>query len=67
MTYGEEQLLDPLESNPLMARMRAIENGSVVMLGQGPLATAANPTPLSIPWVLEDYVGALAEAARKSQ
>ncbi|MDN6320455.1 MAG: iron-siderophore ABC transporter substrate-binding protein [Marinobacter sp.] len=67
VTYGEEQLLDPLESNPLMARMRAIENGSVVMLGQGPLATAANPTPLSIPWVLEDYVGALAEAARKSQ
>ena len=67
VSYGDEQLFDPLESNPLMARMRAIKNGAVVMLGQGPFATAANPTPLSIPWVLEDYVSALAEAARKSQ
>jgi len=67
VTYGEEQLLDPLESNPLMSRMRAIENGSVVLLGRGPVATAANPTPLSIPWVLEDYVNVLAEAARKSE
>ncbi len=30
---------------------------------QLPLATAANPTPLSISWVLEDYVAALADAA----
>lgn len=67
VTYGAEELLEPLESNPLMSRMRAIENGSVVMLGNGPVATAANPTPLSIPWVLEDYVKVLADAARKSQ
>ena len=67
VTYGDERLLDPLESNPLTSRMRAIANGSVVMLGRGPVATAANPTPLSIPWVLDDYVGMLAEAARKSQ
>lgn len=67
VTYGEEQLLEPLESNPLMSRMKAIEKGSVVMLGGGPFATAANPTPLSIAWVLEDYVAALADAARKSQ
>lgn len=66
VTYGEKQLREPLESNPLTSRMRAIENGSVVMLGRGTGATAANPTPLSIPWVLEAYVGALAEAARKS-
>lgn len=67
VTYGAEELLEPLESNPLMSRMRAIENGSVVMLGNGPVATAANPPPLSIPWVLEDYVKVLADAARKSQ
>lgn len=67
VTYGGEQLLAPLRSNPLTSRMRAIANGSVVMLGRGPVATAANPTPLSIPWVLDDYVGMLADAARKSQ
>ncbi len=34
--------------------------------GSTPLATAANPTPLSIPYVLEDYVKALADAADKA-
>ncbi|BES70250.1 iron-siderophore ABC transporter substrate-binding protein [Marinobacter nanhaiticus D15-8W] len=67
VTYGNEQLLDPLKANPLTSRMRAIANGSVVMLGRGPAATAANPTPLSIAWVLDDYVAMLAEAARKSE
>jgi iron complex transport system substrate-binding protein len=67
VTYGGEQLREPLESNPLTSRMRAIVNGSIVMLGRGPVATAANPTPLSISWVLDDYAEMLAEAARKSK
>lgn len=67
VTYGTRQLLEPLKSNPLTSRMRAIANGSVVMLGNGPVATAANPTPLSISWVLDDYVSMLAEATRKSE
>lgn len=65
VTYGGKALLDPLSSNPLMAKMRAVKQGSMVMLGGGPLATAANPTPLSISWVLDDYLEALAAAARK--
>ncbi|PTY38328.1 ABC transporter substrate-binding protein [Saccharospirillum sp. MSK14-1] len=67
VTYGDESLLAPLQANPLTARMRAIANESVVMLGNGPIGTAANPTPLSIGWVLDDYVAMLAEAARKAQ
>ncbi|WP_241956517.1 iron-siderophore ABC transporter substrate-binding protein [Marinobacter maroccanus] len=67
VTYGSEQLLGPLRSNPLTSRMPAIKSGAIVVLGRGPVATAANPTPLSIPWVLDDYVAALAEAARKSE
>jgi len=67
VTYGDESLLAPLQANPLTARMRAIANESVVMLGNGPIGTAANPTPLSIGWVLDDYVAMLAEAARRSQ
>ncbi|MNY78273.1 hypothetical protein D3C86_2184530 [compost metagenome] len=67
MTYGNEQLLDALEKNPLMARMPAVANRALVTLGRDPLGTAANPTPLSISWVLKDYVAVLAEAARKSR
>ena len=39
----------------------------MVLLGNNSVGNAANPTPLSISWVLEDYVALLAEAARKSE
>ncbi|KRB58414.1 ABC transporter substrate-binding protein [Rhizobium sp. Root708] len=66
VTYGNEQLLEALEKNPLMARMPAVGKGALVTLGPNPVGTAANPTPLSISWVLKDYVALLADAARKS-
>jgi iron complex transport system substrate-binding protein len=67
VTYGNQKLLDALAANPLMARMPAVEKGALVMLGRNPLGTAANPTPLSISWVLRDYLALLAEAARTSK
>ncbi|MBJ7538957.1 iron-siderophore ABC transporter substrate-binding protein [Marinomonas transparens] len=67
VTYGNKALLTPLTENPLMSKMRAIKHGAIVMLSNGPLATAANPTPLSISWVLDDYLEALAKAARKAE
>ncbi|MFD7512970.1 iron-siderophore ABC transporter substrate-binding protein [Streptomyces sp. NPDC059853] len=66
--YGDEdgELLQLLRSDPLLSKIPAVERGSVALLpGSSPLATAANPTPLSIAWVLEDYVALLAEAADK--
>jgi iron complex transport system substrate-binding protein len=66
VTYGNRQLLEALEKNPLMARMPAVSKGALVTLGRNPVGTAANPTPLSISWVLKDYVALLADAARKS-
>lgn len=67
VTYGTPELLAPLKTDPLASKMTAIANDAVVMLGGNPVATAANPTPLSISWVLDDYVAMLAEAARKAQ
>mgnify|MGYP002622322979 CR=1 FL=1 len=67
VTYGNRQLLDALAANPLTARMPAVASGALVILGRDPAGTAANPTPLSISWVLKDYVNLLAEAARKSR
>lgn len=67
VTYGSQELRDALASNPLTSRMPAVANDAVVTLGRDPLGTAANPTPLSIPWVLKDYVGLLAEAAKHSE
>ncbi|GAB3211212.1 iron-siderophore ABC transporter substrate-binding protein [Marinactinospora endophytica] len=64
VTYGGDELVTSLEEDPLLSQMPAVENGAVVNLpGESPLGTAANPTPLSISWVLEDYLSLLAEAA----
>ncbi|WP_326700853.1 iron-siderophore ABC transporter substrate-binding protein [Streptomyces sp. NBC_01754] len=66
--YGDDkgELLATLKKDPLLSKIPAVERGSVYLLpGSAPLATAANPTPLSISWVLDDYVAALAEAADK--
>ncbi|MGY2078205.1 iron-siderophore ABC transporter substrate-binding protein [Blastococcus sp. SYSU DS0828] len=66
VTYGDQALVDALEADPLLSQMPAVRNGAIVLLPNTPLGTAANPTPLAIPWVLEDYVGMLAEAAAKA-
>jgi iron complex transport system substrate-binding protein len=66
VTYGDQELVDALEADPLLSRMPAVANGSIVLLPDTPLGTAANPTPLAISWVLEDYVSMLAEAAGKT-
>ncbi|WP_433498404.1 iron-siderophore ABC transporter substrate-binding protein [Sphaerimonospora sp. CA-214678] len=66
--YGDEkgELIETLRKDPLLSKIPAVKRGSVYLLpGSTPLGTAANPTPLSISWVLEDYVAALAEAADK--
>jgi ABC-type Fe3+-hydroxamate transport system, periplasmic component len=67
VTYGGRELRDALTANPLLARVPAVAHDSMVLLGRDPLGTAANPTPLSISWVLKDYVALLAEAARRTE
>ena len=67
VTYGSEELYNAMKNNPLMAKMPVVANNAIVMLGRNPLGTAANPTPLSISWVLKDYVGLLAQAADKTK
>ncbi len=66
VTYGDQELVDALQSDPLLSKMPAVENDAIVLLPNNPLGTAANPTPLSISYVLEDYVAMLAEAAGAS-
>ncbi len=67
VTYGDQELVDSLNADPLLSQMPAVRNGAIVLLPDTPLGTAANPTPLAISWVLEDYVTLLAEAADKAQ
>lgn len=67
VTYGDGMLFDALKTNALMLHMPAVARESIVMLGNNAVGNAANPTPLSISWVLKDYVKLLSEAAKKAQ
>ncbi|ATG54284.1 ABC transporter substrate-binding protein [Brachybacterium ginsengisoli] len=67
VTYGDETLVEALEADPLLSQMPAVKNRAVVHLpGDSPLGTAANPTPLAIPYILEDYLVELERAATAS-
>ncbi|MGY1803889.1 iron-siderophore ABC transporter substrate-binding protein [Blastococcus sp. SYSU D00922] len=67
VTYGDQALVDALNADPLLSQIPAVKNGAIVLLPDTPLGTAANPTPLAINYVLEDYLSMLAEAADKGQ
>lgn len=67
VTYGNTKLLSAVTANLLMSKMPAVEKGAIVILGANSVGTAANPTPLSISWVLKDYVALLAEGVEKSK
>lgn len=67
VTYGGDELVAALEADPLLSQMPAVQNKAIVALpGSSPLGTAANPTPLSISWILDDYAALLAAAADKA-
>ena len=40
--------MDALKADPLLSQIPAVANGSIVLLPDTPLGTAANPTPLAI-------------------
>ncbi|MCO1337564.1 ABC transporter substrate-binding protein [Kocuria polaris] len=63
VTYGGEELIDALEADPILSQMPAVENKAVVALpGDQPIGNAANPTALSLPWFLDDYLKLLSDA-----
>ena len=67
VVYGDTELVSMLKLNPVLSKLPVVVNDAVVVLGQNPLGTAANPTPLSISYVLKDYVALLAAAAKTSE
>ncbi|GAB6903662.1 iron-siderophore ABC transporter substrate-binding protein [Kineosporia succinea] len=66
VTYGDDKLLKQLKDDPILSKMPAVASGAIVALdGTSEVGTAANPTPLAISYVLDDYVKMLADAADK--
>jgi len=61
VTYGDEAFVDEVRSDPLLSQIPAVRDGAIAVLPDAtPLAAAANPTPLSITFNLEEYLDVLA-------
>ena len=64
LTYGGPKLISALKGDPALSKLTAVKNDAVVNLdGEKPIGTAGNPTALSLPYLIEDYVELLADAA----
>ncbi|OUN00377.1 MAG: iron ABC transporter permease [Paenibacillaceae bacterium ZCTH02-B3] len=67
VTYGDKALLQALQADPVFGRIPAVKNGALVLVEDNtPLAAALNPNPLSIPYMLDEYVAMIVEALEKS-
>nr|WP_314841995.1 iron-siderophore ABC transporter substrate-binding protein [uncultured Microbacterium sp.] len=61
VAYGDDTLVATLQADPLLSKIPAIAEGRIVVLPSAtPIAASANPSPLSIPWGLDEYLGMLA-------
>ncbi len=63
VTYGEADgtIIDQIQADPLLSKIPAVANGQIAILENStPLAASANPSPLSIPWGIDDYFALLA-------
>ena len=66
VTYGDESLIATLQADPLLSKIPAIAEGRIAILPDAtPIAASANPSPLSIPWGLSDYLAMLAAPLEK--
>jgi iron complex transport system substrate-binding protein len=64
VTYGGMELIVALQGDPVLSQLPAVKNDAIVNLdGARPIGTAANPTALSVPYLVEEYVELLADAA----
>lgn len=70
ITYGdaEGELVETIQADPLIGTIPAVRSGAVATLVDStPLAAMANPSPLSIPWGIEDYAALLADALERGR
>jgi len=66
VTYGDDSTVATLQADPLLSKIPAIAEGRIAILPDATLiAASANPSPLSIPWGLNDYFDILAAPLAK--
>ncbi|KDA04705.1 ABC transporter substrate-binding protein [Microbacterium sp. CH12i] len=60
ITYGDESMIAALQADPLLGKIPAVAAGRIAILPDAtPMANSANPSPLSIPWGIDEYFAIL--------
>ncbi|CAH0123252.1 iron-siderophore ABC transporter substrate-binding protein [Microbacterium sp. Bi121] len=60
ITYGDDSMIAALQADPLLGKIPAIAKGQIAILPDAtPIANSANPSPLSIPWGIDEYFSIL--------
>jgi iron complex transport system substrate-binding protein len=65
VTYGDTdgELIAAMQADPLLSQIPAVAEGRIAILPEStPIAAAANPSPLSIRWGIDEYFALLAAA-----
>ncbi len=66
--YGEDSIIEELQANPVINTVPAVRNGSIVPISStSELYMGTYVTVLSIPAVIDQYIGLLGEAAAKAE
>ena len=68
VTYGDATTLKALQKDPILGKVPAIKAGNVVVIEDNtPLAAAGTPSPLSIPYTIDEYVAKISKVAENIQ
>lgn len=67
LTYGGQALIERLNQHLADNDLPTFSNDRVILLENDPMGTAANPTPLSMPAVLDAYIAELSRAAEAAK
>lgn len=66
--YGDQEILAAMQADPLLGLIPAVAKGAVVAIPDAtPLAASVNPSPLSIPATIDEYLALLADAAGRAE
>jgi iron complex transport system substrate-binding protein len=67
IVYGDETTIPSIEADPLLSQIPAVANGSVVLMDNSQSISATlTPSPLTIPWSLDELTGMFATAAENA-
>lgn len=65
VTYGTDKTLKALQKDPILGKVPAIKAGNVVVIEDNtPLAAAGTPSPLSIPYTIDEYASKISDVAK---